>query len=108
MGVEIYNDESFRDSVSHIDQEGNRVFFFPKKPSGKLYKWRTVVSWIFLLVFFTLPFIEFKGEPLFLFNVLERKFILFGVRFWPQDFFLFVLGMIIFIVFIALFYCSLR
>lgn len=103
MAVEVFNDESFRDSVTHIDKEGHRVFFFPKKPSGRLYKWRTLVSWAFLVFFFTLPFIEYKGEPLFLFNVLERKFILFGVRFWPQDFFLFVLGMIIFIVFVALF-----
>jgi len=38
-----------------------------------------------------------------LLNVLERKFILFGQIFWPQDFFIFALGMILFIVFIALF-----
>lgn len=103
MAVEAFNDDSFRDSVSHIDQEGHRVFFYPKQPSGRLYKWRTVVSLAFLAVFFALPFIQHKGEPIFLLNVLERKFILFGVRFWPQDFFLFVVGMIIFIVFIALF-----
>src|SRR5690606_33544 len=34
---------------------------------------------------------------------LERKFILFGQIFWPQDFFIFGLGMVIFVVFIALF-----
>jgi cytochrome c oxidase accessory protein FixG len=56
-----------------------------------------------LVIFFTLPFLRWKGEPLFLFHVLERKFILFGVRFWPQDFFIFMIGMIAFIVFIALF-----
>jgi cytochrome c oxidase accessory protein FixG len=38
-----------------------------------------------------------------LFNVLERKFVLFGQVFWPQDFHLFVLAMISFIVFIILF-----
>ncbi|MCP2830367.1 4Fe-4S binding protein, partial [Salmonella enterica] len=31
------------------------------------------------------------------------KFILFGAIFWPQDFFIFGLGMLIFIVFVALF-----
>lgn len=40
---------------------------------------------------------------LFMINVLERKFILFGTIFWPQDFFIFGLGLLIFIVFIALF-----
>lgn len=104
MAVEEYNqDEAFRDSVSHIDKDGHRVFFHPKKPTGKLYRWRTWVSFAFLVVFFALPFVKVHGEPLFLFNIIDRKFILFGVQFWPQDFFLFVLGMIIFIVFIALF-----
>jgi cytochrome c oxidase accessory protein FixG len=96
-------DGSFRDSVSHIDQSGKRVFFYPKKPKGKFYNARTIVSLIFALVFFTVPFIKIDGDPLFLFNVVERKFILFGVRFWPQDFFIFMVGMITFIVFIALF-----
>ena len=95
--------EAFRDTVTHIDQEGKRVFFYPKKPKGKLYNMRTIVSFVFLAVLVILPFIKINGAPLFLFNIIERKFILFGVHFWPQDFFLFVLGMIIFIVFIALF-----
>lgn len=34
--------ESFRDTVSHIDKEGHRVWFFPKKPKGKLYNARTI------------------------------------------------------------------
>lgn len=95
--------ESFRDSVSHIDEQGHRVWFFPKKPKGKLYNARTILTFFYLIVFFTLPFIKFNDSPLFLFNIIERKFILFGVHFWPQDFFLFVLGMLIFIVFVALF-----
>jgi cytochrome c oxidase accessory protein FixG len=103
MADENEIDEAFRDTVSHIDQEGHRVWFYPKKPFGKLYNARTYVSWAFVIVFFTLPFIKVDGSPLFLFNLIERKFILFGVRFWPQDFFIFMIGMIAFIVFIALF-----
>lgn len=99
----IEEHESFRDSVSHIDKEGKRVFFHPKKPHGRLYNARTILSFLYLIVFFSLPFMKVNGSPLFLFNIIERKFILFGIHFWPQDFFLFVLGMIIFIVFIALF-----
>ena len=38
-----------------------------------------------------------------LFNVLERRFILFGISFMPQDFHLFVLAMLTLIVFIVLF-----
>lgn len=96
-------EENFRDHVSHIDAEGHRVFFHPKKPHGKLYQWRTILSYAYLLVFFTLPFVRIQGKPLFLFDLLERRYILFGLRFWPQDFFIFVVGMLAFIVFIALF-----
>ncbi len=95
--------ESFRDSIATIDKEGKRAWIFPNKPSGKLYNLRSYFTWIYLFVFFGLPFIKYHHEPLFLINVLERKFILFGMIFWPQDFFIFGLGMLIFIVFIALF-----
>lgn len=95
--------QSFRDSIATIDKDGKRAWIFPTKPKGRLYNWRVWLSWFYLLVFFGLPFIHVKGEPLFLINVLERKFILFGMIFWPQDFFIFGLGMLIFIVFIALF-----
>lgn len=95
--------ESFRDSIATIDKEGKRAWINPTKPKGQLYNWRKILSYFYLFVFFGLPFIKLKGEPLFLINILERKFILFGSIFWPQDFFIFGLGLLIFIVFIALF-----
>lgn len=97
------HDDSFRDSISTIDKEGKRAWIYAQKPKGKLYNARTFLSIFYLATFFGLPFIQIHGEPLFLFNVLERKFILFNVVFWPQDFFLFGLGMLIFIIFVALF-----
>jgi cytochrome c oxidase accessory protein FixG len=95
--------ESFRDSIATIDKQGKRSWIFPKKPSGKLFNLRAYLSYVYLVVFFGLPFIKVNGEPLFLMDVLHKKFILFGMIFWPQDFFIFGLGMLIFIVFIALF-----
>lgn len=98
-----HEDESFRDSIATINEQGKRNWIYPKKPKGRFYNLRTYTSLIYLLVFFTLPFIKIEGDPIFLFNILERKFILFGVIFWPQDFIIFGLGMITFIVFIVLF-----
>src|SRR5690348_15880222 len=96
-------DQSFRDSVATIDKKGKRNFLFPKKPKGKLYRWRTIASLVYLAIFFTLPFIKVGGQPLFLFNVLERKFILFGQIFWPQDFFIYAIGFLASMVFIIVF-----
>lgn len=95
--------EEFRDSIGTITKEGKRNWIFAKKPRGKLYNARTAVSIVYLIIFFALPWIKVEGEPLFLFNIIERKFILFGMIFWPQDFFLFVLAMLTFMVFIVLF-----
>jgi cytochrome c oxidase accessory protein FixG len=96
-------DQSFRDSVATIDKKGKRNFLFPKKPRGRLYRWRTATSLLYLVIFFSLPFVKYKGQPLFLFNVIGRKFILFGQIFWPQDFFIFAIGLLTFMVFIILF-----
>jgi len=95
--------DSFRDSISTINKEGKRNWIYPKKPVGRLYRGRTWVSILLLVLMFGGPFVKVNGHPFMLFNVLERKFILFGLAFWPQDFFLFVLAMLTFVVFIILF-----
>lgn len=95
--------EEFRDKLATVTDEGKRKWIFPKKPQGKFYNARTIVS-IFLLAFlFIAPFIRINGHPFMLFNVLERKFILFGVAFGPHDFHLFGLAMISIFVSIFLF-----
>ncbi len=96
-------DQAFRDSVFTISKEGNRNYVKPQKPHGKLYNLRSYFSYFYLILFFTLPFIKVEGEPVFLFNVLERKFIFFSKIFWPQDFFIFAIGLLTFIVFVILF-----
>jgi cytochrome c oxidase accessory protein FixG len=94
---------SFRDKISTVDSKGKRAWVYPKKPKGKLYNYRWIVAIILLALLFAGPFIKYKGEPFMLFNIFERKFILFGQLFWPQDFHLVVLSLITFIVFIILF-----
>ena len=96
------NDE-FRNSISTIKEDGKRNWLFPKRPYGRYYNARTIVSIFYLIVFLVLPWIKVGGEPLFLLDVLDRKFILFGKIFWPQDFFIFMVGMLTFIVFIVVF-----
>lgn len=95
--------EAFRDRLATVDAQGKRKWIFAQKPKGKFYNIRTYVSFFFFLIFVTLPFIHMNGRPLFLFNIPQAKFIIFGKVFWPQDFFIFGIIMITFIVFIVLF-----
>jgi len=96
-------EDSFRDHIGTITEEGKRRWIFPKKPSGRLYNYRKLTSYFLLLLLIGAPFIKLNGVPFMLFNVLERKFVLFGIVFWPQDFHLFFLAMITAVVFIVLF-----
>ena len=96
-------EDVFRDSIATVTKEGTRNFIHPKKPKGKFYNLRTRFSILYLVLFFSLPFIKVHEEPLLMFNIMQQKFIIFGMVFWPQDFFIFGLGMLTFVVFIILF-----
>lgn len=95
--------ETFRDRIATVDESGNRNWIFAYQPKGKFYSIRSILSWIYFVVFFGLPFVQINNRPLFLFNIPDAKFIIFGKVFWPQDFFIFGLTMITFVFFIILF-----
>ncbi len=97
------NTDNYRDHVSTVDQSGRRIWIYPKKPHGAYTRAREIVSIFLLLFFFTAPFIKINEKPLLLFNIIERKFTIFGLVFWPQDIYLFVIATIILIIFIVLF-----
>ncbi|MDO5968517.1 cytochrome c oxidase accessory protein CcoG [Flavivirga aquimarina] len=101
--METPENETFRDSIGTVTEEGKRAWVFPKKPSGKFYKYRKWVSYGLLAFLLLSPFIKISGNQFLMFNVLERRFNIFGFPFWPQDFHLFVVSMIIGIIFITLF-----
>jgi cytochrome c oxidase accessory protein FixG len=103
MDTAAAQDITFRDSLSIVDKQGKRRWLYPKQPKGRLYNARTVFSFILLLILFGTPFVKTGGHPFMLFNVIERKFILFGLSFGPHDFYLLALSMVTFIVFVILF-----
>lgn len=100
---EEQQDNGFRDSIGTIDKDGNRNYLFPKKPHGRFTNYRQWSSYVLLTILVGIPFIYVDGNPFFLFNVLERKFILFGNIFWPEDFHLAVMAMIIGVLFVVVF-----
>lgn len=99
----IEKGEEFRDSLATVTKEGNRIWVFPKKPSGKFNNARSIVSVFLLTILFGAPFIKINGHPFIILNILERKFIVFGIPFGPHDIHLFALTMIAVIVGIFLF-----
>jgi cytochrome c oxidase accessory protein FixG len=96
-------EEAFRDSIATVNEKGKRIWVYPKKPKGTFHNWRIVVSIFLLSLLFATPFLSINGQPLLLLNFLDRRFVILGQAFWPQDFFLLAIVLITFFVFIILF-----
>jgi cytochrome c oxidase accessory protein FixG len=94
--------DSFRDELASVHKDGRRRWIYARQPSGRFYTARTLVSYLLMALLFFGPFVKVDGQPILLLNVLERKFIIFGLMFWPQDFYLLVLCVLTGFVTIAL------
>lgn len=100
---ETVADFSFRDRIPTVTEKGKRNWIYAWQPKGKFTNWRKVLSWVYVILFFSTPFIRINGNPALQLNIPEGKFSIFGLLFWPQDFFIFGTAMVTFIIFIVLF-----
>jgi cytochrome c oxidase accessory protein FixG len=94
---------NYRDHLSTADQQGRRKWIYPRQIAGRFYRWRTWFSWLLLLIMFAGPLITIHGNPLLMMNVVERKFVVFGQIFWPQDMIIFALALLLCAVSIVVF-----
>lgn len=93
----------FRDHLATADAAGRRLWIFAKQPQGRYYTARLWLSYLLLAILFAGPFIRLQGNPLFLVNVVERKFAVLGQVFWPQDGAILALTLLLFLTGIAVF-----
>jgi len=93
----------FRDHLATADRDGRRQWMYPRKVSGQFYRWRTWFSWLLLGVMFAGPFITIHGNPLLLLDIVQRKFVVLGQIFWPQDMIIFAIAVLVFAVGILVF-----
>lgn len=100
---ELNTEAHYGNRLAGLDQVGKRKWIYAFQPQGKLYKTRTWITWGYLLLLFGMPFVKVNGNPLFLFNIPERTFILFGQLFLPQDFMILGVAMLVVLVFIIVF-----
>ena len=89
------NQEEFRDHINTIDSEGKRAFVHPKKAQGPWMSRRQTLSYVLLFFLFSGPWWRIGSLPLLQLDVLHRRFILLGQVFWPQDFHLLVVFMLL-------------
>ncbi len=59
---------------------------YPRAVSGWFATWRWTLVWLTQLVFYGLPWLQWKGQPLMLFDLEARRFHVLGMVLFPQDF----------------------
>ena len=59
---------------------------YPREVQGRFASARTFAVWVLLGVYYLLPWIELHGRQAVLFDLRARKFYVFALVMWPQDF----------------------
>jgi len=59
---------------------------YPRQVTGRFARLRVIAVWVLLGLFYALPWININGKQSVLFDLPARKFYIFGLTFWPQDF----------------------
>ncbi|UXI66476.1 cytochrome c oxidase accessory protein CcoG [Tahibacter amnicola] len=68
---------------------------YPREIDGRFQRLRTFCVFWLLGMFYLFPWLNLGGRQLVLFDLPARKFHVFGLTFWPQDFYLLALLLII-------------
>src|SRR3569833_51623 len=72
--------------VSVINMYAPREEIYPREIKGRYATLRWVCVWLTQLMFYGLPWISWNGRQAVLFDLIARKFYIFGIVLWPQDF----------------------
>ncbi len=60
---------------------------YPREVKGRYATLRNLAVWVLLGIYYLLPWIPWGERQAVLFDLPARKFYIFGLTFWPQDFF---------------------
>ena len=71
-----------------------REEIYPREAKGRYASLRWACVWITQLVFYGLPWLNWNGRQAVLFDLGARKFYIFGMVLWPQDF-IYLAGLLI-------------
>lgn len=107
IDVDVEDHERFRAEMASIAKDGRRKWVYARQPHGGYYRWRTIVATVLIVFFVASPFIHVGGHQFMLLNLIDRRFVLFGVPFWPQDLWLLLLLFLTCVVSVAVFTATL-
>ena len=78
------------------------VKIYPRSVSGQFARLRWVMVWVTQLIFYGLPWLQWNDRQAMLFDLVERRFYVFGLVLHPQDFI--YLAVLLIVAALALFF----
>ena len=86
------NDEDSAAAVVSLYQKQKKIY--ARAVSGWFAGWRWALVWLTQLVFYGLPWLQWNGRQAVLFELASRRFYIFGLVLYPQDF-IYLTGLLI-------------
>lgn len=77
-------DGELREQVVSLYQKQAKIY--PRSVSGFYTRWRWILVWVTQLVFYGLPWLQWNGRQAVLFELADRRFYIFELVLYPQDF----------------------
>lgn len=80
-----------REIPSVFSEGGNALYtsegkVYPREVKGRFTRLRTLAVFVLLGIYYLFPWLRWDGRQAVLFDLPARKFYVFGLNFWPQDF----------------------
>src|SRR6188474_3151370 len=80
-----------REIPVHLEASGSALYVserkvYPREVSGRFDALRRVAVVVLLGMYYGFPWLTWDGRQAVLFDLPARKFFVFGLSFWPQDF----------------------
>jgi len=68
---------------------------YPRDVDGRFQRLRIIAVFVLLGMYYLFPWLQWDGRQAVLFDLAARKFYIFGLAFWPQDFIFLALGLVL-------------
>ena len=75
---------------------------YPRETKGRFSRLRVIAAWVLLGLFYVVPWINWGGQQIVLFDLPGRQFHFLGITLWPQD--LFILSLLLAMAALTLFF----
>src|SRR4249919_2995385 len=83
-----------------VDDGGGAMYvserkIYPRDVDGRFQRLRIIAVFVLLGIYYLFPWLTWDGRQAVLFDLAARKFYVFGLAFWPQDFIFLALGLVL-------------